>query len=73
MAGWVGVAGWLDQVRIKLSQLSTKLRLKWKLSLAILRDMLGRSSDCKKLRLNERLIVSKGRTVKDYHTRGSHH
>ena len=30
---WVG--GWLDQVGIKLSQLSTKLMLKLKLSLAI--------------------------------------
>ena len=29
-----GVAGWLDQVGIKLSQLSTKLKLKLKLSLA---------------------------------------
>ena len=34
--GWVvGVAGWLDQVGIKLSQLSTKLKLKLKLSLGI--------------------------------------
>ena len=33
--GWVGgVAGWLDQVGIKLYQLSTKLKLKLKLSLA---------------------------------------
>ena len=30
--GWVG--GWLDQLRLKLSQLPTKLKLKLKLSLA---------------------------------------
>ena len=35
LVGWVVVAGWLDQVGIKLSQLSTKLKLKLKLSLGI--------------------------------------
>ena len=33
------VAGWLDQLKLKLSQLSTKLQLKLKLSLAIILSM----------------------------------
>ena len=36
---WVGVGGWLDQVGIRLNQLSTELKLKLKLSLAIFNNV----------------------------------